>query len=129
MPLLNGYIFVQPHSAKCREQILQLPGVVKFVRYNGADAIVRQKEIDLLVALIDKGYDVSELGENEQFTKGDAVEVKQGPLKGFSGTIIQINGEKYAVISFEMISQNIKVKLPVGAIKKTTEKDSEKKNN
>lgn len=120
MPLLNGYIFVQPDTAKRREEILQLPGVVKFVRYNGADAVVRQREIDLLISLIDKGYDISELSEQDQFTKGDAVEVKQGPLKGFSGTIIQINGEKYAVISFEMISQNIKVKLPFGVIKKTS---------
>lgn len=118
MPLLSGYIFVQPEHHKEREQILQLPNVVKFVRYNGADAIVRQSELDLLISLIEKGYDVSELGEHDEFVKGDSVEIKSGPMKGFNGTVIEIHGEKFAVITFEMIAQNVKVKLPMGIIKK-----------
>ena len=55
MPLFNGYIFVQPKPNE-RDQVLQIPGVVKYLKYNGGDAQVSSREIELIERLIEKGY-------------------------------------------------------------------------
>ncbi|MBS3912926.1 MAG: UpxY family transcription antiterminator [Bacteroidetes bacterium] len=117
MPLFNGYVFVQPKERE-RDKILQFPGVVKFLRYNGVDAFVTEKELELIQSIVEKGYDISQYNDDEIFTPGEAVAVTQGPLKGFSGEILRIGNDNFALIVFENFGQSVKVKLPKQIIKK-----------
>ncbi len=117
MPLFNGYIFVQPKPSE-RDQVLQIPGVVKYLKYNGADARVSSAEIELIERLIDKGYHL-ESGATGSLRKGDKVKIEQGPLKGIEAEVLKdADGSETVWIAFETISQVVKVVIPTDYIKK-----------
>lgn len=111
MPLFNGYIFVHPDSNQ-RDQILPIPGVVKFIRHNGEDAKVRPETIELIRELLEKGYNVSQLDGNEDFGPGDKAQVLDGPWKGQEVEILDLAGESYVLVTFEHIEYTLKVRLP-----------------
>jgi transcription antitermination factor NusG len=111
MPLFNGYIFVQPKPAE-RDQVLQIPGVVKYLKYNGADAQVSSREIELIHRLIEKGYNL-EADTTASLRKGDKVRIEQGPLKGIEAEVLKdADGSETVWIAFETISQVVKVIVP-----------------
>ena len=110
MPLFNGYIFVQPKPSE-RDQVLQIPGVVKYLKYNGADALVSSREIELIGRLIDKGYHL-ESSAAGNLRKGDKVKIEQGPLKGIEAEVLKdADGSETVWIAFETISQVVKVSM------------------
>lgn len=111
MPLFNGYIFVQPKPSE-RDQVLQIPGVVKYLKYNGADAQVSSREIEVIQRLIEKGYHL-ESGAAGSLRKGDKVKIEQGPLKGIVAEVLKdADGSETVWIAFETISQVVKVLVP-----------------
>ena len=101
-----------------RDAILSIPGVVKFLRYNGIDATVSQKEIELIKAIIHKGYDITEYNGDEDLEEGDKIRVTQGPLKNHEGEFIRFGGDDYALLAFSNFGQTVKIKLPKQIIKK-----------
>lgn len=117
MPLMNGYIFVMQEKSM-RDAVLQIPGVVKFIQYNGMDASVSPKEIETIKAIIEKGYDTSELFSSELLEAGDAVTIAQGPLKDYRGEVMRIGGDHYAIIHFDNFGQSLKVRLPKQILRK-----------
>ena len=117
VPLFNGYLFVKP-DFKQRDDILPLTGVVKFLRYNGTDATVSDEEIKKIKLLIEKGYDLSEYNDDDVILLGDEVQITSGPMRGYSGEVVQIRGEYYAMMFFKNMGQSIKVKLPKQVLKR-----------
>jgi transcription antitermination factor NusG len=110
MPLFNGYVFVKPEP-NMRDKVLEIPGVVKYLKHNGADAQVENEEIKLIDELINNGYNIENYN-NELFEKGDEVLINQGPLNGRIATIIKnIDRTTYVLVAFETISQVIKIKV------------------
>lgn len=103
-PLLNGYVFANT-SDRIRENILQTPGVVNFVRYNNADAIIRQSEIDVLKDIEQHRY---EIALNPQPLEiGERGIVNQGPLKDYEVNVVEVSND-YITCTFgmESIKQN-----------------------
>lgn len=117
VPLFNGYLFVQPKAAQ-RDLVLQIPSVVKYLQYNGADATLSLKELNTIKSVVEFGYDVSEFDPHQGFEKGDAVTVSQGPLKNFKGQIIRLGADDYALIHFDNFGHVLKIKLPKQILKK-----------
>jgi transcription termination/antitermination protein NusG len=117
MPLFNGYLFVRP-SALERDQLLTIPGVVKFLRYNGQDGSVSENEIEIIRTLIAKGYDISEVANDDVFESGDKVKIVSGPMKNFEGEILSHSGAKYAFLQLQNIGHSLKIKLPKEVLKK-----------
>jgi transcription termination/antitermination protein NusG len=111
MPLFNGYMFVRPTAANA-EKVLQVPGVVAYVRYNGAPARVRNAEITSIKQLIDLGYAPEAEGLDRNTPKGTAVRISEGPLKGMTGEVFELAGKHQFVILLETIEQTIRVQLP-----------------
>lgn len=84
-PLIKGYVFVRPTNMQ-RDLVLQQSGVVQYLRYNGADAIVREQEIEALKSIEAKGYYVEgKFGANLEV--GDSAIIKAGPFKGLRGVV------------------------------------------
>ena len=81
MVLFNGYLFVRPTEAQ-RDQVLWLPGVVKYIRYNNQDAFVPNEQIELIQRLIEKGYQIQQYESEIPLERGDIAEVLDGPFKG-----------------------------------------------
>jgi transcription antitermination factor NusG len=116
MPLFNGYVFVKPEPS-IRDKVLEIPGVVKYLKHNGADAQVSTNEIELIQRLIETGYNV-ESADRANLKKGDIVTIQQGPLKGIEAEVLKdADGSEYILLAFETISQVVRVSVPVGILK------------
>ena len=110
MPLFNGYVFVKPKQGE-RDRALDIPGVVKYLKYNGADAIVSEREIKLIESLLEKGYHIENLGAVD-LKKGDKVRIEQGVFKGFEAEVLKDSeGEESVIVAFETINQVVKISL------------------
>ena len=116
MPLFNGYLFVYPNEIE-RDIVLQTPGVVKFIRHNQKDAVVPDKQIELIREFVEFGYSISEIDRNEKFEVGDIAEVLDGPLKGREAEIYKSGDDSYLIVSIEALNQSVKVKLPKDIVK------------
>jgi transcription antitermination factor NusG len=116
VPLFNGYIFLKS-TEELRYKILEIPGVVRFLRYNGNDATLPETEIDTIKRIIQTGYDTEIM--DVQFDKGQTVMITSGPLKGIEAEVLRIDKHNNAVlIGFETISKTLKVTLPAGLLQK-----------
>jgi transcription antitermination factor NusG len=116
MPLFNGYIFVLPTENQ-RDQILTVPGVVRFIRHNSKDATIPSGQIELIREFVYLGYNISEIRDDEKFEVGDIAEVLDGPLKGKEAEVLKMGDEHYLLVSIEAVNQSVKVKLPKEILK------------
>lgn len=126
MPLFNSYVFVKPTELQ-RDLVLQVPGVVKYLRYNGKDAEVQEKDIALIQRLIEKGYQIEQQDMTARLEAGDLVEVLDGPFKGEEVEVYYTEEEAYVIVAVEGLSSSYKVNLPREVLKlKKKNKDREK---
>lgn len=126
MPLFNSYVFVKPTELQ-RDLVLQVPGVVKYLRYNGKDAEVQEKDIALIRRLIEKGYQIEQQDMTARLEAGDLVEVLDGPFKGEEVEVYYTEEEAYVIVAVEGLSSSYKVNLPREVLKlKKKNKDREK---
>jgi transcription antitermination factor NusG len=116
-PLINGYVFVRLTEAQ-REQVFKVNGVVQYVRYNGADAIIREEEIQVLKDIEEKGYH-TEAGAMETFASGERTLIKHGQFKGMTGRVERRSGKEIYTIYLESIGYTLKVNLPGEILSKT----------
>ena len=85
-PLLRSYVLVNIND-KDRDKVFSVPGVVRYLFWLGKPAIVRDEEIELMKNNLSGIYEnitVSDL------KKGDAYNIKEGPLKGQVGKVVDL---------------------------------------
>jgi len=126
MPLFNAYIFVRPSEIQ-RDLVLQVPGVVKYLRFNGKDALVPDKDVALIQRLIEKGYQIQQQDMSTPLEPGDLATVLDGPFKGEEVEVHYSEDEVYVIVSVEGFSNSYKVNLPREVLKlKKKNKDRDK---
>lgn len=108
-PLFKSYVFVRiaPYEIL---SVVQVPGVVTYVRFAGQPATVRQQHIDLIKKLL-----VSETTfelTTQKFEAGAEIEIETGPFRGFRGKIKEIRGRKKLLVDLENLDYSIIVELP-----------------
>ena len=107
-PVFKSYIFVKvPESESQKLQILNSPGVVRFLYWLGKPAQVRQVEIDGIRSFLGEHQSV----ESISFDAGSKLNVKQGVLKGSEGVVLyQTKNE--VVLSVEKLGMSLVARLP-----------------
>ena len=89
-------------------EILNVPGITKFISFNGNAACVPNKEIESIKALIGACDDVA----NENYYEiGDHVRVCYGPLAGLEGMLIDKKGSKKFALRLDAIEQSLSVRV------------------
>lgn len=116
-PLINGYVFVQVNE-KVRDEVFKASGVIQYVRYNGKDAVIRDKEIQVLRDIEEKGYH-AEAGPLEKFSAGNRATINHGQFKGLTGIIEREAGKEIYTISLESIGFSVRINLPAEVLSKT----------
>jgi transcriptional antiterminator RfaH len=116
-PLLRSYIFIRITEQQYYNTI-QIPGLVRYVSFEGKAAPIPDNQIDMLKILVGEKYNL-EVTE-ESFLPGEIVEITIGSLAGFKGELIRHNGKNKVMLKVEHISHSILVTLPRGQIKKFT---------
>jgi len=108
-PLFRSYIFVRivPNEIM---KVVQIPGIVTYVRYAGNPAIIREQHIEIIRKLLvsDTTFEVSA----EKIQLGSEIEIQTGPFRGMKGHVKEIRGNKKLLISLESIEYTVIVELP-----------------
>jgi transcriptional antiterminator RfaH len=85
-PLLSSYVLVQL-SEQDRPKVFSIPGAIRYLFWLGKPAEVREEEIELLKRNLNGVYEdvlISKL------TKGKKYTISSGPLKGQTGTVLDV---------------------------------------
>jgi transcription antitermination factor NusG len=100
-PLLKGYIFVKVSNREYFN-VLNTPGSVCYVSFQGQPAPIPEKQIDDLkrfMAVYNERVDAV----RENLSKGEQVIVVSGPLKGITGELIEFRGKNRIALRFERL--------------------------
>ena len=85
-PLIPSYIFLKL-SEENRNKVFTIPGVVRYLFWLGKPAQVKEKEIELLKGNLTDNYDEVLISK---LTKGNEYTIPSGPLKGRTGTVLNV---------------------------------------
>jgi transcription antitermination factor NusG len=110
--LFPGYVFVQL-DLQDRLKVLQLPGVVRFVSFNGHPAALPENEIEILRNGLSGGIHA----EPHPYLKiGRRVRVKSGPLIGAEGILVRRKEKFRVVLSIDAIMRSVAVEVDEGDV-------------
>lgn len=119
LPLFSGYLFIRYEEAR-RLEVLNIPGIVRFIRYNQQDAIIPETQIQAVRLALQnmKSVEVTD----QKFSQGQEITIKSGPFKGLFGKIIQYKGKRKILVSIDAIGKALLIELGKTQIEKTLTK-------
>lgn len=94
-PLFNSYVFVRIKEVH-REQIFEVPGVVRYLYWLGKPALVHDKEIETIKKWLEE--DQTEKIEITGLSRGDQMTIKSGIFKDREAKVIEISKNKMRLI-------------------------------
>ena len=103
LPLFPGYLFV--HIAlRDRLQVLQAPGVVRLVGFNGVPAALPQDEVEIIRSALRKGIEAE---PHPYLRVGQRVRITSGPMEGLQGILLRRRGRPRVVVSVDLIMRSV----------------------
>lgn len=112
LPLFPGYIFVRL-ALRDRLRVLQIPGVVRLVGFNGAPVPLPQDDIEALRTAWGGRWS---LQPHPYLTVGRRVRIKDGPLKGMEGILVRRKNSSRVVLSISLIAQSAAVEIDMASL-------------
>jgi transcriptional antiterminator RfaH len=114
VPIFPNYIFVNVLYNE-RFDILNVPGVVRFVTFGGSLAVISNEEIDSIQKLVTGNAEV-EL--TTDFKEGDLVKMVTGPFAGLKGLLYERNNGTRFAVRIEGLSQIISIEVNTAWLEK-----------
>ena len=107
LPLFPGYVFI--HLAlQERLRVLQVPGVVRLVGFNGSPTAMPEEDMNRIRDLLGQGWRT----EPHPFLQvGKRARVVRGPLTGTEGIVARRKNRRRLVLSFDLIQRSIAVEI------------------
>ena len=93
---------------KDRLRVLQLPGVVRFVSFNGRPAVLPENDIEALRNSLSHRVPAD---SHPYLRAGHRVQVVSGPLAGTEGILVRKKDKLRVVISIEAIRRAVAVEI------------------
>lgn len=119
LPLFPGYVFVHM-GTRDKLRVLQVPGLVQLVTFQGAPAALPDSEIQSLRGALATGV----LAQPHRYLSvGSKVEICRGPLQGLRGILLRHQGQFRVVLSVEMIMRSIVVEVEASDVVSVDRKD------
>jgi transcription antitermination factor NusG len=108
-PLFPGYLFVRVNPGReSTLPILKTPGIVGFVGNQYGPSPIPDFEIDAVRRVLAEG---TPCAPHPFLQEGDRVRVIRGALTGLKGTLVRAGSRTELVISIEMISRSVAVRV------------------
>lgn len=107
MVLFPGYVFVRM-APQDRLQVLQLPGAVRLVAFNGHPVAMPEQEIELLRSRLSATYFIE---PHPYLRVGKRIRVRSGPLQGLEGIIVRMKDRCRLVFSIDLIMRSVAVEV------------------
>ena len=114
-PLFSSYIFIYT-SLSYYYELLNIPGIVKFVNFQGQPVELKESQIDLIKLMVASYSDIEAV--NEVFEKGESVKIIAGPLQNQIGELIEYKSNKKVMVKIENTGFSLIVQLPNNILRK-----------
>lgn len=109
-PLFKSYLFVRVDIRKYFE-ILELPGIVKFVSFEKKAVVVPENQINAIKKYCDEYTEEDEQPQGPELHEGQLVRIVGGPMAGLIGRLAQINNKKRLVIYIESVGRYLPINI------------------
>lgn len=112
-PLFKSYVFVYSND-KEYITILNVYGVVRFVTFERKAVVVPENQI-LAIKKFVNDYEHGEeykMSNDETLKVGQTVRIINGPMKGLTGRLEQIQNKRHLIVYIEVVGQYIPVHIP-----------------
>lgn len=106
-PLFPGYLFVHA-AAQDRLRVLQVPGVVRLVGFNGSPTPMPQEDIQRIREFLGQGWRAE---PHPYLQVGRRLRVVRGPLAGMEGIVVRRKNRGRLVLSFDLIQRSMAIEM------------------
>jgi transcription antitermination factor NusG len=103
MVLFPGYVFVNIELGH-RVGVLRLPGVARFVTFQGLPAVIPEHEIQAISVSVRAGVAIQ---PHPYLQKGRRVRVRNGPMAGVEGILVRRKEGFRVVLSIDLIMSSV----------------------
>ena len=107
LALFPGYVFVRM-SLSDKLKVLEVPGVVQFVSFDGRPAALPAEEIE---ALRNRLSGEAKIEPHPYLRAGRRVRVRSGPLQGLEGVIVRRKDRCRLVFSIDLIQRSLAIEV------------------
>ena len=108
IPLISGYVFVKVSEGDYYK-ILETPGVVCYVTFEGKAAPIRDSQIDAMRNAIEGNLKIEAV--DDILETGQKVKIISGPMKGSEGEYVKIAHKTNFIINLSSIGFSLKVEI------------------
>jgi transcription antitermination factor NusG len=112
LPLFPGYVFVRL-ALQDQLRVLQVPGVARFVGFNGSPASMSEGEIESLREALAEGVRAE---PHPYLQVGRRVRITAGPLAGREGILKRWKGDLRVVLSTDLIQRSVLVDVDASSV-------------
>ena len=112
LPLFPGYVFARL-ALRDRLRVLQVPGIVRLVGFNGQLAALPDEEIEALKRGLSSGVHAE---PHPFLTAGRRVRVRKGPFEGRQGILLRRKGKLRLVLSIELIMRSVVIDVDIADV-------------
>ncbi len=112
LPIFPGYLFVRM-ALRERVSVLQVPGVVHLVSFQGRPAPVPDSDIEMLQRQLSQS---GRLQPHPFLTIGRRVRISSGPMSGMEGILARKKDKVRVVLSIELIQRAVAVEVDLADI-------------
>ena len=107
LAVFPGYVFVQM-SLSSKRQVLEVPGVVQFVCFNGQPAALPAEDIEALRSRLSSD---ARLEPHPYLRTGRRVRVRSGPFQGLEGIIVRRKDRYRLIFSIDLIQRSLAIEV------------------
>lgn len=109
-PLFKSYIFVRT-DLKNYYEILNTPGIVRFIGFEGKPVPVPDNQIVAVKQFVGEYDDLNNLDELQNMQEGQLVEIVYGEMKGLVGRFVSYQGKQRLLVDIESVGQSIPINI------------------
>jgi len=107
LPLFAGYVFCRFNTG-ARARVLATPGIIDVVRTGSDPAPIDSAEIEAIRLVVKSNVKAEPY---PSLLRGQRVVVSDGPLKGITGTLMDVRASVRLVISIELLQRSVQVEI------------------
>ncbi len=108
-PVFAGYVFARISPGQ-RSKVLNAPGVIRMLSFNGAPAPIDDSEIEAVKLCLERG---AALKPCPFLEVGDRVRVRSGILEGLEGLISRCKNDRRLIVPITLINQSVAIEIDV----------------
>lgn len=116
-PLFDGYVFVNISRSEGLK-VLQTPGVVRLVGFNGLPEPIPEEQIYAMLTLVESKLDYDLY---PYLRAGQKIRVKSGPLQGVHGILVRRKGRCKLALSVDLIRQSVALEVDADCVEPINE--------